>query len=190
VNPSTVHPEGQVYTGLPLIAPRTWAKIVFGVIASYLPGPSRLLAWLHRLRGVRFADPSTVFIAGGVLIDSRFPELVSIGEHVYLTRGVVILTHFSPTPSQVAFVKGIRTRPVTVKRGAHIGVNAIILPGVTVGECALVGAGAVVTKDVPDYTFVAGNPARAIKSIREIYEHGPTLDGAVDEPHCDDPSAQ
>lgn len=175
--------SGQVTAGPPPITPRTWVKIVAGVIAGYLPGPSRLLAWIHRLRGVRFADPATVFIAGGVLIDSRFPELVSIGEHVYLTRGVVILTHFSPTPLQAAGMGGIRTRPVTVKRGAHIGVNAILLPGVTVGECALVGAGAVVTKDVPDYTFAAGNPARVIRTIQE-------LGGADDNPHGDDPRAQ
>jgi len=174
---------GQILDGLPPITPRTWVKIVVGVIASYLPGPSRLLAWLHQWRGVRFADPATVFIAGRVLIDSRFPELVSIGEHVYLTRGAVILTHLSPTPLQATVMGGIRTRPVTVKRGAHIGVNAIILPGVTVGECALVGAGAVVTKDVPDYTFVAGNPARVIRSIQEP--------GSIDDdPHGDDPGIQ
>jgi len=160
--------QGQAFDGLPPIAPHTWIKIGLGLLASALPGPSRLIAWIHRLRGVRFADPSTVFIAGGVLIDSRFPELVSIGEHVYLTRGAVILTHFSPTPPQIGPIRGIRTQPVTVKRGAHIGVHAIILPGVTVGECAIVGAGAVVTRDVPDFTAVAGNPARVIKPIAEI----------------------
>jgi acetyltransferase-like isoleucine patch superfamily enzyme len=52
---------------------------------------------------------------------------------------------------------------ITVKRGASIGANATILPGVSIGEGAMVGAGSVVTKDVPDRTVVVGNPARIIK---------------------------
>lgn len=55
-----------------------------------------------------------------------------------------------------------------VKRGARIGVNVTILPGVTIGEEALVGAGSVVTKDVPDRTVVVGNPARPVATIDEI----------------------
>lgn len=154
--------------GLPKFGWRTWVKVVFGVLASYLPGPSWLLTWIHRKRGVQFTNPSTVFIAAHVLLDSRFPELIRIEDHVYLTRGAVVLAHFSPTVPQLPMIKGVLTRPVHIKRGAHIGVNAIILPGVVVGECALVGAGAVVTKDVPDGMFVAGNPARVIKPVAEI----------------------
>jgi acetyltransferase-like isoleucine patch superfamily enzyme len=52
-----------------------------------------------------------------------------------------------------------------VKKGASIGSNATIICGVTIGENALVGAGSVVTKDVPPYTVVAGNPAKLIKTI-------------------------
>lgn len=52
---------------------------------------------------------------------------------------------------------------IIVKRGASIGANATILPGVVIGESAMVGAGAVVTKDVMPYTVVVGNPAKAIK---------------------------
>ena len=50
-----------------------------------------------------------------------------------------------------------------IEAGASIGANATILPGVTIGEKAMVGAGAVVTKDVPAYAIVAGNPARIIR---------------------------
>lgn len=50
-----------------------------------------------------------------------------------------------------------------VKKGASIGANATILPGITIGEYAMVGAGSVVTKDVPDNAVVIGNPARVIK---------------------------
>ncbi len=52
--------------------------------------------------------------------------------------------------------------PILVKKGASIGANATILPGVTIGEWAMVGAGSVVTKDVPNYSLVVGNPAKVI----------------------------
>lgn len=54
---------------------------------------------------------------------------------------------------------------ITVQRGASIGANATLLPGVTVGEYAMVGAGSVVTKDVAPYTVVAGNPAKLIRVL-------------------------
>jgi acetyltransferase-like isoleucine patch superfamily enzyme len=54
-------------------------------------------------------------------------------------------------------------KPVRVRRWADIGVNAVLLPGVTVGEGAIVGAGAVVTQDVPDHAVVAGVPAKLLR---------------------------
>jgi acetyltransferase-like isoleucine patch superfamily enzyme len=57
--------------------------------------------------------------------------------------------------------------PTLVRRRASVGSNATILCGVTIGERALVGAGAVVTRDVPDFAIVAGNPARQIGDVRE-----------------------
>ncbi|WP_198334972.1 acyltransferase [Psychrobacter namhaensis] len=55
---------------------------------------------------------------------------------------------------------------ITLKQGSSIGANATILPGITVGERAMVGAGAVVTKNVPDYAVVVGNPAKVIRYIK------------------------
>ena len=57
--------------------------------------------------------------------------------------------------------------PTFVKKGASIGSSATILAGVTIGEKAIVGAGAVVTKDVPPYSVVAGNPARILRKVRD-----------------------
>jgi len=53
--------------------------------------------------------------------------------------------------------------PVTVRRGADIGTSAVLLPGVTIGEGAIVGAGAVVTRDVEPFAIVAGSPARFLR---------------------------
>lgn len=55
--------------------------------------------------------------------------------------------------------------PTVVREGASIGSGATILPGITIGRFAMVGAGAVVTHDVPDFTLVAGNPARIIRKL-------------------------
>jgi acetyltransferase-like isoleucine patch superfamily enzyme len=55
--------------------------------------------------------------------------------------------------------------PTLVRRGASIGTSATILCGVTIGEKAIVGAGSVVTRDVPDNTIVAGNPARVVRKV-------------------------
>ncbi len=60
---------------------------------------------------------------------------------------------------------GATLLPTLVKKGASIGANATILPGLTIGEGAMVGAGAVVTKDVPPRTLVVGNPARAVRAL-------------------------
>lgn len=59
----------------------------------------------------------------------------------------------------------ITCKPVHIKRNVWIGVNVAILPGVTIGENAIVGAGAIVTKDVPDNAVVVGNPARVVKYL-------------------------
>ena len=55
-----------------------------------------------------------------------------------------------------------------IKQFSIIGANSTLLPGITIGKHSLVGAGSVVTKDVPDYAVVAGNPARIIKYISDL----------------------
>lgn len=61
----------------------------------------------------------------------------------------------------------VKTAPIVIKDDAWIGMNAIILKGVTIGRGAVVGAGSVVTKDVPDWSVVAGNPARIVKQLKK-----------------------
>ncbi|OGG04328.1 hypothetical protein A2Z33_04235 [Candidatus Gottesmanbacteria bacterium RBG_16_52_11] len=62
-----------------------------------------------------------------------------------------------------------REQPVVIRRGAYVGTAAVILPGVTIGEESVVGAGAVVTRDVPAWSVVAGVPARILRRFRRAY---------------------
>jgi acetyltransferase-like isoleucine patch superfamily enzyme len=91
---------------------------------------------------------------------------VSIGSQVLISSNVFVgdSMHRYDDPSRAVIEQGMAYRgPVRIGDGAFIGVNAVIMPGVSVGRHAVVGAGAVVTEDVPDYHVVAGNPARALR---------------------------
>lgn len=63
--------------------------------------------------------------------------------------------------------KNVKTAPITIEDDAWVGMNCIILKGVTIGQGAVVGGGSVVTRDVPAWSVVAGNPARLVKSLKE-----------------------
>jgi acetyltransferase-like isoleucine patch superfamily enzyme len=145
-------------------------KAIMGMVAYYIPFPSFFTALIHRLRGVNIKNIWRVYISYHVLIDSIHPEAVEIGEDVWLTREVKIIAHFNPTPLLKEVLGGKVVERVTIGNGAFIGISAIILPGVNIGEGALIGPGSVVTKDVPGYTWVAGNPARTIRSLEKLIE--------------------
>lgn len=115
--------------------------------------------------GLKIGDNS--FIGGDVLID--LADEVTISEHVTLAERVAILTHtnvgYKDHPLQKHFPPF--TKPVILRKGSFIGVNAIILPGVEVGECVFAGAGSVVNRDVPSYAVVAGVPAKVIRKLEK-----------------------
>lgn len=94
---------------------------------------------------------------------------VCIGNHVNLAQGITVtaLNHNFADSSSKIDEQGISTKPVVIGDDVWIGANAVILPGVTIGRHVVVAAGAVVTKDVPDYSLVAGVPAKEIKKLRE-----------------------
>ena len=92
---------------------------------------------------------------------------VDIGSHVNLAQGITVtaLNHnFSDTNKRID-EQGVSTNPVTIEDDVWVGANAVILPGVTIGEHSVVAAGAIVTKDVPPHSLVAGVPAKVIKKI-------------------------
>lgn len=144
-------------------------KGLLGYAAYCAIFPLWLPAWLNKLRGVRIDNFRKVYIAPNVLIDSVYPESVTVEDEVYLTRGVKIIAHFNPT-NPIAELIGVNSdvQPVRIGYGTFVGVNAIILPGVSLGRCCIVGAGAVVTKSAPDYSILGGNPAKVLGDVREL----------------------
>lgn len=92
---------------------------------------------------------------------------VTIGCHVNLAQGITVtaLNHNFEDSDKRIDEQGVSTTPVTIEDDIWIGANAVILPGVTIGNHSVVAAGAVVTKNVPPHSLVAGVPAKIIKQI-------------------------
>ena len=92
---------------------------------------------------------------------------VDIGSHVNLAQGITVtaLNHNFSDANKRIDEQGVSTSPVKIEDDVWIGANAVILPGVTIGEHCVVAAGAIVTKDVPPHSLVAGVPAKVIKNI-------------------------
>jgi acetyltransferase-like isoleucine patch superfamily enzyme len=107
-------------------------------------------------------------------------EGVTIEDDVFIGHGVTFINDIYPRAT--ASGGGLQTEkdwevaPTLIRRGASIGSGATILANVTVGENAMVGAGSVVTRDVPANAIVAGNPARMLRSVPETKEEESILD--------------
>lgn len=137
---------------------------IFHSLAYSSPLPSWVIR-LQRLRGVKIGK--NCHISPYVLIDLLHPELIQIEDNVTISSNSMIFAHVNPSANEFLKKHGYpRTiKPVTIKKGAVISVGCIVIAGVTIGENSIVGAGSVVTQDVPDYCVVVGNPARVVKKI-------------------------
>ena len=92
---------------------------------------------------------------------------VTIGNHVNLAQGITVtaLNHNFENVELRIDEQGVSTNPVAIADDVWIGANAVVLPGVSIGSHSVVAAGAVVTKDVPAHTLVAGVPAKIIRRL-------------------------
>ena len=119
---------------------------------------------LYRMMGIRIGRD--VFIGFDVEFDTNYSELIEIGDHVTISHRCIISSHLATsanTPLRALYPG--RAEPVKIGNGAWICTGAVLLPGISVGENAMVAAGAVVTRDVEPATLVAGTPALFVKKL-------------------------
>ena len=116
-------------------------------MAQLSPGGYTLRVWLHRKRGVRIGK--NVWISQYVYIDELHPEAVTIGDNASIGIRTSIFAHFywGSRKSRNGY------KEVTIGKNSFVGPHCLILPGVTIGEGAVIRGGSVVAKDVPPFTF-------------------------------------
>ncbi|WP_368205990.1 acyltransferase [Aeromonas sp. s5] len=141
------------------------------VQSSDIGNGTRIWQFSVVLRGARIGKNCNICAHTLVESDVVIGDRVTIKSGVYIWDGVTIEDDVFIGPC-VAFTNDRHPRSkiypdefskMIIKNGASIGANATLLPGITIGRHAMVGAGAVVTKDVPDYAVVVGNPAKIIR---------------------------
>ncbi len=142
------------------------------ILAMNVPN-ERLSTTFYRWRGTKIGN--NVGIGYGVFIEESRPYLVEIEDDVNIGPMTVIVAHdssFHCINPEVPILFG----RVIIRKKAYIGAKAVILPGVTIGEGAIVAAGAVVTKDVAPGIIVAGVPAKQINTVEKALNRFDDLD--------------
>lgn len=110
-----------------------------------------------------------VFVGDNVKVDINHADLIQLDDHVHIASGCRLLCHQRDLSDYFIgddYAKlGYILKKIHMKKGSLIGMDTFVLPGVTIGEGAIVGAGSLVTKDIPAWTIATGRPAKVIKQI-------------------------
>ena len=145
--------------------------------------PRKVIRWL----GINHPDNQTrklfyeltgvpigigTYLNAGLVLYDEYDGLVRFGERVAVAHNVTIVASQGPNNSRLADIPYVRDRlistaPVTIDDDAWLGAGCIILPGVTVGRSAIVGAGSIVSRSVEPHTIVAGVPAKLVRRLDE-----------------------
>lgn len=131
--------------------------------------PRKLRPKLLRKIGCKVGK--NVFIGDYVRIDLQHANMITIDDYAHITSGCRLLCHqrdltnyrVGDNAAELGYKKG----EIHIGKGCMIGMETMIMPGVTIGDGAIVGARSLVTKDIPAWTIATGNPARVIKNIEE-----------------------
>ena len=127
---------------------------------------SFLRVWLLRCCGVKIGKGC--YIGFNVFCDSNFPEMIEIENHVTISHNTLIFTHTATTCESYLSSIYSQIKKVKVGKGAWVGANCTILPGVSIGENSMVGAGSVVSSETYPYCLHAGNPCKKIKDLHSL----------------------
>lgn len=116
------------------------------------------------------------YIGADVYFDAGNADHIYVGEGATITARCLILCHKRDMseygPGKLAMKLPYHVKDVRIGKHAHIGMGSIVMPGVTIGDGAIIGAGSLVTKDIPPYALAVGNPAKVIKQYdkKEVNE--------------------
>ena len=129
--------------------------------------PRKLRPWVLRKIGCKVGKD--VFIGDSVKVDSGHADLIYIDDHAHITGGCRLLCHQRDLSNYYvgddAAKLPYRLGEIHIGKGCMIGMESMIMPGVTIGEGAIVGAFSLVTKDIPAWTIATGRPAKVVKQI-------------------------
>ena len=134
--------------------------------------PRKLRPILIRKMGCHVGK--NTFFGDYVRMDTSYANMIYIGDYTHITSGCRLLCHqrdlIGYCVGDNAADLGYRTGEIHIGKGVMVGMETIIMPGVTIGDGAIIGAGSIVTKDIPAWTIATGRPARVIKEIpkREV----------------------
>ena len=141
-------------------------NIILSHLSYRFPLNSFRVRW-NRRRGVTIGK--NVYLGMYCVIDNAYPEYVYIEDNVSLAGSVIVLAHSNPYAHFKNVVES-SVAPIVIKEGAWIADGAIILRGVTIGKNAIVSAGTVVDKDVPDNSLAKGNPMKIVADFSALME--------------------
>ena len=133
-------------------------RLILGYLGTISPPP--INKYIAMFRGVKFNSLTTTWIGQGVILDNKCPHLINIGKNVTIANGAKIICHFQPPHGFEKYLYVYQEKPVSIGSTVYIGCGSIILPGCVIGDYVIIGAGSVVTKDIPSGSIAYGNPAR------------------------------
>lgn len=141
-----------------------WKDHVLNVWAQTFPWNKARIK-MQRWRGVRIGK--NVHIGTYVNMDLPYPYFITVEDGVSLAGSITILTHNKPMEFHKYCCESY-IAPVTIHKNAWVAVNVTILPGVEIGEGAIISAGSVVSSDIPPFTIASGNPAKVVADIARM----------------------
>ena len=137
------------------------------MLLAYSCPNNKMRQWMHRRRGVHIGK--NVYLGMFCFLDNLHPEYIYIEDNASVNAGTMILTHFNPM-KRYAPIFQAQMAPVLIKEGAIVAVRSTIMPGVCIGKNAVVSAGTIVDKDVPDCTLVKGNPMKVVMEYSALLD--------------------